>query len=441
MSASEARAAVAASPGGAGGAREHFIPISKADVVRLAAEHARFAGDDAARFRDLARLVEAIFHFKFHEALEDLKASYAPFNPDRDTREMAPPTPEERAQCEARLMERLGAVFAGANYVALGEEQIQQALDRDSGWGVALAVDMTEFEQRMLFVRGETVGTKYKKSLATLFRERPYQVPVYQRLAVLVKFRESEAERRERRKKGDPRHIYLKLFKDVPKDDLEMLFPNVAVRMKGIDKVKISMPMLLGLITVGWKSAGVILAAIGIQKAAEKGSETGQVGWYAVGLVLAAVIGYLVKSIRGYFAARTKYRATLAESLYFLNLDNNAGVFQHLVDQAEEQEVKEAVLGWCMLQGEPAGLTPAEVDRRAEALLSERAGVECDFEVDDAIRKLEALNVVRRDGDRLVARSLPEALEMLDYQWDNYFDFNRAGAVPGGGPPGDDPSG
>ena len=39
----------------------------------------------------------------------------------------------------------------------------------------------------------------------------------------------------------------------------------------------------------------------------------------------------------------------LADSLYFKNLDNNAGVFHHLVDAAEEEEFKEAVLAYYFL--------------------------------------------------------------------------------------------
>ena len=41
---------------------------------------------------------------------------------------------------------------------------------------------------------------------------------------------------------------------------------------------------------------------------------------------------------------------SLSESLYFRNLDNDAGVFHHLLDAAEEEEVKEAVLAYHFLR-------------------------------------------------------------------------------------------
>ena len=39
----------------------------------------------------------------------------------------------------------------------------------------------------------------------------------------------------------------------------------------------------------------------------------------------------------------------LSDNLYFKNLDNNAGVFYHLIDAAEEEEFKEAVLAYYFL--------------------------------------------------------------------------------------------
>ncbi len=38
-------------------------------------------------FREVFRILEALFHFEFHRSLETLKNCYAPFNPDADTRD------------------------------------------------------------------------------------------------------------------------------------------------------------------------------------------------------------------------------------------------------------------------------------------------------------------------------------------------------------------
>ena len=48
-----------------------------------------------------------------------------------------------------------------------------------------------------------------------------------------------------------------------------------------------------------------------------------------------------------------------------------------------------------------------------------------DFEIDDALAKLEKLGIVKKRGDRYSAVDLEKALEMLDYRWDNYFKYSN----------------
>ena len=48
-----------------------------------------------------------------------------------------------------------------------------------------------------------------------------------------------------------------------------------------------------------------------------------------------------------------------------------------------------------------------------------------DFEIEDALDKLEKLRIVEKVGDRYLPYPLPKALEMLDYTWDNYFKYHN----------------
>ena len=49
-----------------------------------------------------------------------------------------------------------------------------------------------------------------------------------------------------------------------------------------------------------------------------------------------------------------------------------------------------------------------------------------DFEVDDAIKKLEEKDLLSRDKNGiLTVVSLDEALSHMDYIWDNYFEYNK----------------
>ena len=48
-----------------------------------------------------------------------------------------------------------------------------------------------------------------------------------------------------------------------------------------------------------------------------------------------------------------------------------------------------------------------------------------DFEIGDALAKLERLKIVEKVGDAYRAQPLDKALEMLDWTWDNYFKYNN----------------
>ena len=151
----------------------------------------------------------------------------------------------------------------------------------------------------------------------------------------------------------------------------------------------------------------------------------------ALGIVVASlgVFGYGYRQYQGYQKTKQSYNLKLTQSLYYQNLENNAGVLYRLLDDAEEQECREAILAYFVLWGHAggAGLTGGDLDDRVEQFLERHAGVKVDFEVGDAVAKLERLRIVERLGDRYRARPLAQALQVLDWSWDNFFKFSTAG--------------
>ena len=65
----------------------------------------------------------------------------------------------------------------------------------------------------------------------------------------------------------------------------------------------------------------------------------------------------------------------------------------------------------------------ADLDRTIEAWLKSAFELDVDFEVDDALAKLDRLGPLRRDGERLSVPPPGEALAQLDKVWDDYFQF------------------
>jgi hypothetical protein len=114
----------------------------------------------------------------------------------------------------------------------------------------------------------------------------------------------------------------------------------------------------------------------------------------------------------------------LSDNLYFKNLDNNAGVFYHLIDAAEEEEVKEAVLAYFFLWKENRYVEKEALDDLIENWFENRWNCRINFEIDDALKKLERLELVTREGNALRCLPLAEAKQKLDHIWDNYFTYN-----------------
>ena len=134
-------------------------------------------------------------------------------------------------------------------------------------------------------------------------------------------------------------------------------------------------------------------------------------------------IGYGVKSFFGYLRTKDKYQADLTRNLYYQNLDNNAGVLFRLLDEVEEQEFREAILAYALLQQplHPNGMTPEELDEAAERLLFAATDMHVDFEVCDAIKKLKRLELVQERNGYLKAVPVYIAQMRLDAMWDSFY--------------------
>ena len=208
-------------------------------------------------------------------------------------------------------------------------------------------------------------------------------MPTFQRLVIIFRLRDGSRHTR----RLDTQDVFIKIFKDIPKMDLEMLLPGTRVKMSLKDRIKIVMPTASGIALSAYKAfKGALLAAAA--------------GIYGILTVLGVTVGYGMRSFYGYLQTKQKYQLNLTESLYYQNLDNNAGVLTRLLDEAEEQENREAILAYYFLwhSRDAIGSTPAELDCRIEQFLYKCLGRQVDFEVDDALAKLLRLGLVRRNA-------------------------------------------
>ena len=384
----------------------HRLPAIR--VGRIAVRPGRSFARRTRRPSAVGRALSSALHVEYHAQLAALKDDYAPFNPDADTVALFAPTAEQRQEQLADLFHRFGWLLERANFTRLPQEAWAEALAGHSHWGINLAVDFNVFDRLEIYYRGESVQERERRGWSTLFKPRREQLPSFERLVVILKLRANP------RTRGlvDTDDVHIKLFKDIPRMDLEMLLPGTRVQMSLVDRTKIVLPTLSGLSLTIWKllTGAVAVAAGGMYD-----------GLALCGLV-GGSIGYGLRSFHGYLQTKQRYQLSLTESLYYQNLDNNAGVLMRLVDEAEEQENREALLAWFFLWRKTAvvGLSLAELDREIEAFLAERLGRAIDFEVDDAVAKLVRFRLVDEAADgRLRTAGPHEALRTLDAAWNN----------------------
>ncbi|MFK5926178.1 MAG: TMEM143 family protein [Desulfuromusa sp.] len=422
-------------------ARERFIPVDKAELVNCLADIPDVAPEDQENYFLFSKLLDSYFHFEFHTKTEQLKHHYRPLNPDSSTVTTQSFSPEECKAHENQLVDAFEETLNQANYQQISEQDLAYAVNRESLLKINLFVDFDDFENQLVYGRGsQTHQIKRKKGL---FKEETLDITVYNRVAMIIKYQDAAYFENQNRKKlnFNPGTMIVKLFKNIPKGDLEMLFPNAQVRMKLKDK------LLMGGIAVGGGAMVALKASAGLIAMASilwlmtrsiitSGGEVPPLGPVEIsgmvgGMAALAAIGlFLFKQWNGYKNRKIRFMKTLGDNLYFKNLDNNAGVFYHIIADAEEEEFKEALLGYIFLLQTKTGLTASALDAAIEDWFQNTYDAPINFEIEDALAKLKRLGLCITTGNDSSGKPLWHALPLveacgqLDRLWDNFFQIH-----------------
>jgi hypothetical protein len=386
--------------------REHYIPIRKTDLIELLSSDAQLPSADQEQFRRFCRGLVATLHCEYHARLEELKDAYAYFDPDSDTEPLEAHTDEERNQQIERLFDKFIALLERANFKRLSHEDLNAALHKASDWGINLEVNFDVFDRLEIFARGDIVGQRTRRRWRNWLRVQEVTVPLYQRLVVILRLKDHA----EKTSFVDTESVYIKIFKEIPKVDLEMLLPGTRVKLSLADRGKIVLPTVSGIALTAWKFLqGALTLALS--------SAYNSIAFLSL---VVGTLGYGVRSFFGYLQTKQKYQLNLTQSLYYQNLDNNAGALFRLLNEAEEQEFREAVLAYFFLltRAGATGWNREHLDDAIEEFLEERAKIKVDFEIGDAVDKLVHFQLIEHRGDGLLsAVPLREARAALDRVW------------------------
>src|SRR5215470_2432653 len=106
--------------------RDQFIPVRKCDITDALIEHGRLTDEASeSQFRQVCRMLGAIYHYEYFERLETLRRDYYYFNPELDPHARFDAAMQDRAYGE--LIESFTAVLKGANFVEVPHEEIGRA--------------------------------------------------------------------------------------------------------------------------------------------------------------------------------------------------------------------------------------------------------------------------------------------------------------------------
>jgi hypothetical protein len=396
----------------------------------------RLSKQDQNLFRQFCHILGSLIHFEFHHQVEMLKDCYSPFNPDADTRLNYDYSEQEKKDLQKKLVQTLTAILNAANFQKITKTHLEEALKEESLFKIRLGVEFKDFEEVLFYQRGES--TK-QETLVKFFglKKAPITFTNYERVVIYIKFKEQDYFNAKKQKNlyFTPGSTIIKLFQNVPKADLEMLFPNSEVRMKTVDKLIIGVPAAVsGIVLTATKLGGTILLIAAVISFwlgfTQKEVKIDQQHLIALALGLAALGGFLFKQINKFKNRKIKFMKALSDNLYFKNLDNNTGVFHHLVDTAEEEEFKEAILAYYFLLVEDRDLTITQLDETVERWFENKHKCRINFEIEDALQKLERWDLVYRDTNIIRRKNMNDAMQQLDKIWDNYFLYHKADDLP-----------
>ena len=401
--------------------RDYFIPFTREQITKMLIDISKLDDHQIDKFNQFCLLLNSIYHFEFHKDLEDLKSTYRIFNPDIEisSKELKN---NNKSKNEVDFKNSLINTLAEGNFEKVLNENLHAAMEEEGIFPVSCVIDFDAFEYYEIYYQGSRTSKEEIKTWVP-FKSKEVEFKLYDRIIFFYKVKNQDffESNTKKIKPGLPGKIYIKFFRNIPESDLEMIFPNPKPEMKFIHKMQIFLPLLAGF--------GVLIQKTIIgPKFYNTGTNPLEEG-LSYGLIALLIVlgGYVLRTFLGYKNVVQSFLGEIAQSLYFKDKGNNQGVFSMLIDSAEEQESKEAMMAYYFLLTSKKKLNKKLLDNTIEDWLDQEYETKIDFEIDDALNKLEKLELMSKDKDGiLTVVSLDKALEKMDYIWDNFFDYNKS---------------
>ena len=412
--------------------REKFLPITRSAVLDRVTAADQWPAGECPKARRFLRYLDYWRRHSYAMQLIDLELAYEPFSPDSDLMQTRAFSAQERGTLQGRLVEKMCSLLKQANFTRIDPADFHVILTKDSHYGLDLQVDVKAFEEIAIFYRGAVNNINRRRDLKKAYIGwKDVKVPVFQRLFILFKLKpfdkrvqEVMQDEKVDRKEGEKivkrlrsmlpvalneDCVYMKLFKNMPRSDVEMIFPNTKVRFRLFDKIKFG-------VTAG---SGLGMGAVGTVSKIAVASNP-----YTLVMALIGLGGVAARQASNFVNQRNRYMVVMARNLYFHSMADNRGVMTLLADRAAEEDIKEEMLLYGMLAKRQTRVSELKaVDKEIEDYLAKTFSVDVDFDLDDALGRLKEDGIVTENADGTLSVLPPgEAAAQIDKLWDMSLD-------------------
>ncbi len=438
--------------------REAFIPYSRRDIIEICIKDGKLPEAFVQKFRDFCSILLAYYHFKLHKTLETLKENYAPFNPDANTKYIVDYSESELAMMKTKVVDSFKEILEQGNYYPISQASLERAFQERSLIELKTDINFDDFEEMVCYCRGDI----YQTIVFNKFFRRKVEkkIDIFERVALLIKCQKKKdsdtSEKSLEESHLSPSKIYISLYKNIPKNDIEFLFPNVKVSMTLKDRLMLIVPAIGAAVPIALKILPQLLLIIGVIVFLAFGpSYVEQLNLRAsqedirnmTGILIATLSllvtlgGFCFKQYSQYKTKQIKFQKQVTETLFFKNIANNSGVFQSLIDDAEEEECKEILLVYYHLLTSNTYLTPEQLDDKIEAWMEQNFDTKIDFDINGPLNNLTKIKgkIVRDGEDEDEISEIPlltydengccqvlpldDGKQLIDYIWDNAFHY------------------
>ena len=435
--------------------REAFIPYSRRDLIELCIRDGKLPDASLQKFRDFCSILVAYYHFKLHKKLEIFKESYAPFNPDIDTKSIVDCSYSQLIIMKNKVVENFQEILGQSNYYPISKASLERAFQKKSLIELKTDINFDDFEEIICYCRGDIYKTiKVKK----FFQKIEKKIDIFERVALLIKFQSQKnvdsSEKLMEESNLIPSKIYLSLYKNIPKDDIEFLFPNLKISMTLKDRLMLAVPAIGAAVPLALKILPQFLLIISVIIFLTFGPShierfnlrvspediKNMTGILIATLSLLVTLGgFCFKQYTQYKNKQIKFQKQVTETLFFQIIANNASVFQCLVDDAEEEECKEIILVYYHLLTSNTLLTPEQLDNKIEVWMEKKFDRKIDFDIDGPLNNLTQIKgkIISdsKNEDQIPdvsllsydengccqVLSMDKGKKLIDYIWDNLY--------------------